>query len=74
MQSTKDDTTTAEVSATAPSVGVSIAASASMGSAASSGVTTFHSSAGRDENATADCRAMYQTFVRVSELLLDATR
>ncbi|CAN0214477.1 unnamed protein product, partial [Laminaria digitata] len=35
-----------------------------MGSATSSGVTTFHSSAGRNESEAADSRAMFQTYVR----------
>lgn len=45
---------------------VSAGASASFASASTSGVVEFHSSAGQENSATADSRAMYQTYVRVS--------
>ena len=48
MQQTKAEDSTAEVSATAGNGMVSGSASASMGNATSSGVVTFHSSAGKN--------------------------
>lgn len=66
MQQTKAEDSTAEVSATAGNGMVSGSASASMGNAASSGVVTFHSSAGKNENDAEDSRAMFQTYVRAS--------
>ena len=66
MHQTKTEASTAEVSASAGTGLVSGSASASMGNAASSGVVTFHSSAGKNENDAEDSRAMFQTYVRAS--------
>lgn len=55
-----------EGGASAKTFGVSISPSASMGSASSSGVVTFHSSAGKAESEAEDSRAMFQTYVRAS--------
>lgn len=67
MQQARNETLETSVSAGGGTIGVSAKASASLGSASSSGVVNFHSSAGQEDTATADSRAMYQTYVRVRE-------
>lgn len=66
MEETRTETSDASAGASGGTIGVSASASASFGSASSSGVVEFHSSAGQEESATTDSRAMYQTYVRVS--------
>lgn len=66
MQEARSESIDGSASASGGTVGVSAAASASMKSASSSGLVTFHSTAGHSENEAHDSRAMYQTYVRVS--------
>lgn len=66
MQETRTEAVTGEVSAAGGTGIVTGSASASMGNASSSGVVTFHSSAGKSEDEAEDSRAMFQTYVRAS--------
>lgn len=67
MQQSRTESNAVGASAAGGTPGVSGKVSTSMGSASSSGVATFHSTAGHEENASADSRAMFQTYVRVSK-------
>lgn len=65
MQESRSSSTDASTAVAAGTVGVSVAASATMQSASSSGVVKFHSSAGKCSTDEEDSRAMFHTYVRV---------
>lgn len=66
MQQSRAESGGASTSVGGGTVGLSVAASASMSSATSSGVATFHSTAGHSKIEDEDSRAMFQTYVRAS--------
>ncbi|CAM9343925.1 unnamed protein product, partial [Scytosiphon promiscuus] len=62
MQQSRTESSDTEASVSAPAIGATGSASATMKSATSSGVVKFHSSAGKTESESEDSRAMYQTY------------
>ncbi|CAM9588528.1 unnamed protein product [Hapterophycus canaliculatus] len=62
MQQSRTESSDTTGSVTAPVIGATGSASATMKSASSSGVVKFHSSAGKSESESEDSRAMYQTY------------